>query len=188
MLSLYEKIKIRLIILFLLAALSFIGLFFIINYQLVSERAVKRADSRFELIQKNVGYFFKDIERSALTLKDSLYLLKNTEEIQCAVILKMEMMSFLDSVGLVLDDNKYYLFSRRANDKIVVYHQEQVNGPLVDESGGLFLPILTHRNDRGRWLQMTLKTAGIRHTIALIVRVKNVSLLRYVSTAKITIC
>ncbi|MBB2315757.1 hypothetical protein HEN04_017855, partial [Escherichia coli] len=47
MLSLYEKIKIRLIILFLLAALSFIGLFFIINYQLVSERAVKRADSRF---------------------------------------------------------------------------------------------------------------------------------------------
>ncbi|OWD02844.1 hypothetical protein A8F80_10350 [Escherichia coli] len=36
MLSLYEKIKIRLIILFLLAALSFIGLFFIINYQLVS--------------------------------------------------------------------------------------------------------------------------------------------------------
>ncbi|EER5850157.1 cyclic di-GMP phosphodiesterase YliE domain protein, partial [Escherichia coli] len=38
MLSLYEKI--RLIILFLLAALSFIGLFFIINYQLVSERAV----------------------------------------------------------------------------------------------------------------------------------------------------
>ncbi|MDT1442008.1 CHASE9 sensor domain-containing protein, partial [Escherichia coli] len=85
MLSLYEKIKIRLIILFLLAALSFIGLFFIINYQLVSERAVKRADSRFELIQKNVGYFFKDIERSALTLKDSLYLLKNTEEIQRAV-------------------------------------------------------------------------------------------------------
>ncbi|EJL6035677.1 CHASE9 sensor domain-containing protein, partial [Escherichia coli] len=133
MLSLYEKI--RLIILFLLAALSFIGLFFIINYQLVSERAVKRADSRFELIQKNVGYFFKDIERSALTLKDSLYLLKNTEEIQRAVILKMEMMPFLDSVGLVLDDNKYYLFSRRANDKIVVYHQEQVNGPLVDESG-----------------------------------------------------
>lgn len=119
MLSLYEKIKIRLIILFLLAALSFIGLFFIINYQLVSERAVKRADSRFELIQKNVGYFFKDIERSALTLKDSLYLLKNTEEIQRAVILKMEMMPFLDSVGLVLDDNKYYLFSRRANDKIV---------------------------------------------------------------------
>ena len=97
MLSLYEKIKIRLIILFLLAALSFIGLFFIINYQLVSERAVKRADSRFELIQKNVGYFFKDIERSALTLKDSLYLLKNTEEIQRAVILKMEMMPFLDS-------------------------------------------------------------------------------------------
>ncbi|ELP1683691.1 CHASE9 sensor domain-containing protein, partial [Shigella flexneri] len=101
MLSLYEKI--RLIILFLLAALSFIGLFFMINYQLVSERAVKRADSRFELIQKNVGYFFKDIERSALTLKDSLYLLKNTEEIQRAVILKMEMMPFLDSVGLVLD-------------------------------------------------------------------------------------
>ncbi|ELC0654343.1 CHASE9 sensor domain-containing protein, partial [Shigella flexneri] len=99
MLSLYEKI--RLIILFLLAALSFIGLFFMINYQLVSERAVKRADSRFELIQKNVGYFFKDIERSALTLKDSLYLLKNTEEIQRAVILKMEMMPFLDSVGLV---------------------------------------------------------------------------------------
>lgn len=94
-----------------MAALSFIGLFFIINYQLVSERAVKRADSRFELIQKNVGYFFKDIERSALTLKDSLYLLKNTEEIQRAVILKMEMMPFLDSVGLVLDDNKYYLFA-----------------------------------------------------------------------------
>lgn len=69
MLSLYEKIKIRLIILFLLAALSFIGLFFIINYQLVSERAVKRADSRFELIQKNVGYFFKDIERSGPDIK-----------------------------------------------------------------------------------------------------------------------
>lgn len=68
MLSLYEKIKIRLIILFLLAALSFIGLFFIINYQLVSERAVKRADSRFELIQKNVGYFFKDIELKGLTV------------------------------------------------------------------------------------------------------------------------
>ncbi len=61
-----------------------------------------------ELIQKNVGYFFKDIERSGLTLtlKDSLYLLKNTEEIQRAVIteeiqraviLKMEMMPFLDS-------------------------------------------------------------------------------------------
>ena len=83
MLSLYEKIKIRLIILFLLAALSFIGLFFIINYQLVSERAVKRADSRFELIQKNVGYFFKIIERSALTLKDSLYLLKNTGDSTC---------------------------------------------------------------------------------------------------------
>ncbi|WP_250561786.1 CHASE9 sensor domain-containing protein, partial [Escherichia coli] len=33
----------------------------------------------------------------------SLYLLKNTEEIQRAVILKMEMMPFLDSVGLVLD-------------------------------------------------------------------------------------
>ncbi|QJF89659.1 hypothetical protein HHJ55_16340 [Escherichia coli] len=28
------------------------------------------------LFRKNVGYFFKDIERSALTLKDSLYLLK----------------------------------------------------------------------------------------------------------------
>ncbi len=121
MLSLYEKIKIRLITLFLLAALSFIGLFFIINYQLVSERAVKRADSRFELIQKNVGYFFKDIERSALTLKDSLYLLKNTEGIQRAIIMKMEMMPFLRfSVGLVLDDNKYYLFSRRANDKIII--------------------------------------------------------------------
>ena len=49
-----------------------------------------------------------------------------------------------------------------------------------------YIPI--YRNDRGRWLQMTLTTAGIRHTIALIVRVKNVSLLRYVSTAKITIC
>ncbi len=61
-------------------------------------------------------------------------------------------------------------------DKIVVYHQEQVNGPLVDESGRVILPILTHRNDRGRWLQMTLTTAGTRHTIALIVRVKNVSL------------
>ena len=59
---------------------------------------------------------------------------------------------------------------------------------LSTSQGGLFLPILTHRNDRGLWLQMTLTTAGIRHTIALIVRVKNVSLLRYVSTAKITIC
>lgn len=135
MLSLYEKIKIRLIILFLLAALSFIGLFFIINYQFVAERAEKRADTRFELIQKNVGYFFKDIERSALTLKDSLYLLKNSEEIKRAVILKMEMMPFLDSVGLVMDDDKYYLFSRRANDKIIVYHQDKVNGPLVDEAG-----------------------------------------------------
>ncbi len=82
MLSLYEKIKIRLIILFLLAALSFIGLFFIINYQLVSERAVKRADSRFELIQKNVGYFFKDIEQTALTLKGLTVFIKNTGEIQ----------------------------------------------------------------------------------------------------------
>lgn len=43
---------------------------------------------------------------------------------------------------------------------------------LSTSQGGLFLPILTHRNDRGRWLQMTLTTAGIRHTIALIVRVK----------------
>ncbi|QTA25171.1 sensor domain-containing phosphodiesterase [Escherichia albertii] len=135
MLSLYEKIKIRLIILFLLATLSFIGLFFVINYQLVSDRAVKRADTRFELIQKNLGYFFKDIERSALTLKDSLYLLKNSEEIKRAVILKMEMMPFLDSVGMVLDDNKYYLFSRRTNNKILVYHQERVNGPLIDEAG-----------------------------------------------------
>ncbi len=75
MLSLYEKIKIRLIILFYWQHCHLL-VFFIINYQLVSERAVKRADSRFELIQKNVGYFFKDIERSALTLKDSLYLLK----------------------------------------------------------------------------------------------------------------
>lgn len=75
-------------------------------------------------------------------------------------------------MGLVLDDNKYYLFSRRANDKIVVYHQEEVNGPLVDESGRVILPILIHRNDHGRWLQMTLTTAGIRPTIALIVRVK----------------
>ncbi|EKI8157207.1 CHASE9 sensor domain-containing protein, partial [Escherichia coli] len=135
MLSLYEKIKIRLIILFLMAALSFIGFFFIINYQLVSERAVKRADSRFELIQKNIDYFFKDIERSALTIKDSLYLLKNTEEIKRAVMLKMEMMPFLDSVGLILDDNKYYLFSRRANDTIAAYHQEKVNGPLIDDAG-----------------------------------------------------
>lgn len=78
-----------------MAALSFIGFFFIINYQLVSERAVKRADSRFELIQKNIDFFFKDIERSALTIKDSLYLLKNTEEIKRAVMLKMEMMPFL---------------------------------------------------------------------------------------------
>src|SRR5699024_12496182 len=104
MLSLYEKINIRLIILFLLAALSVIGLFFIINYQLVSERAVKRADSRFELIQKNVGYFFKDIERSALTLKDSLYLLKYTDEIQRAVILKVEFIRILDLEVLLLDE------------------------------------------------------------------------------------
>lgn len=188
MLSLYEKIKIRLIILFLLAALSFIGLFFIINYQLVSERAVKRADSRFELIQKNVGYFFKDIERSALTLKDSLYLLKNSEEIKRAVILKMEMMPFLDSVGLVLDNNKYYLFSRRANDKIVVYHQEKVNGPLIDEAGRVIFSDLTRRNVRGLYPRMALTVAGIRHTIALIARVKNVFLLRYELTAKIVIC
>ena len=59
---------------------------------------------------------------------------------------------------------------------------------LSTSQGGLFLPILIHRNDHGRWLQMTLTTAGIRPTIALIVRVKNVSLLRYASTAKITIC
>ncbi|EFJ53532.1 hypothetical protein HMPREF9549_05130 [Escherichia coli MS 185-1] len=60
MLSLYEKIKIRLIILFLLAALSFIGLFFIINYQLVSERAVKRADSRFlNLFRKTLAISLK---------------------------------------------------------------------------------------------------------------------------------
>ncbi len=110
MLSLYEKIKIRLIILFLLAALSFIGLFFMINYQLVSERAVKRADSRFELIQKNVGYFFKDIERSALTLKDSLYLLKNTEEILTRRDLENGNDAIFRLGGTGTDDNKYYLF------------------------------------------------------------------------------
>ncbi len=43
---------------------------------------------------------------------------------------------------------------------------------LSTSQGGLFLPILIHRNDHGRWLQMTLTTAGIRPTIALIVRVK----------------
>ena len=59
---------------------------------------------------------------------------------------------------------------------------------LSTSQGGLFLPILIRRNDHGRWLQMTLTTAEIRPTIALIVRVKNVSLLRYASTAKITIC
>ncbi|XNM48672.1 CHASE9 sensor domain-containing protein [Escherichia coli] len=132
MLSLYEKI--RLIILFLSAHCHLLVFFFIINYQLVSERAVKCADSRFELIQKTLAISLK-ILNVGPDIKDSLYLLKNTEEIQRAVILKMEMMPILDSVGLVHDDNKYYLFSRRANDKIVVYHQEQVNGPLVDESG-----------------------------------------------------
>ncbi|WP_241353100.1 hypothetical protein, partial [Escherichia coli] len=50
MLSLYEKIKIRLIILFLLAALSLSALVVILNSQLVSARAVTRADSRFERI------------------------------------------------------------------------------------------------------------------------------------------
>lgn len=162
--------------------------FFIIDYQLVSERAVKRADSRFELIQKNVGYFFKDIERSALTLKDSLYLLKNTEEIQRAVILKMEMMPFLDSVGLVLDDNKYYLFSRRANDKIVVYHQEQVNGPLVDESGRV---IFADFNPSKRPWSMASDDSNNSWNPAYNCfdrPGKNVSLLRYTSTAKIMIC
>ncbi len=57
MLSLYRKDKDKADNFILLAALSFIGLFFIINYQLVSERAVKRADSRFELIQKKRWLF-----------------------------------------------------------------------------------------------------------------------------------
>ncbi|WP_264783580.1 CHASE9 sensor domain-containing protein, partial [Escherichia fergusonii] len=60
--SLYEKIKIRLIILFLLAALLFIGLFYVLNLELVSDRAIKNAENRFELIEKNIGYFFNDIE------------------------------------------------------------------------------------------------------------------------------
>lgn len=55
--SLYEKIKIRLIILFLLAALLFIGLFYVLNLELVSDRAIKNAENRFELIEKNIGYF-----------------------------------------------------------------------------------------------------------------------------------
>lgn len=81
-------------------------------------------------------------------------------------------MPFLDSVGLVLDNNKYYFFSRRANDKIVVYHQEKVNGPLIDEAGRVIFPILTRRNVRGLYPRMALTVAGIRHTIALIARVK----------------
>ncbi len=135
-----------------MAALSFIGLFFIINYQLVSERG-KRADSRFELIQKNVGYFFKDIERSALTLKDSLYLLKKYRGIQRAVILKMEMMPFLDSVGLVLLMIINISLSWRANDKIVVYHQEQINGPLSTSQGRVIFADFNPSKRLGRWLQ-----------------------------------
>lgn len=104
------------------------------------------------------------------------------------MILKMEMMPFLDSVGLVLDDNKYYLFSRRANDKIVVYHQEQVNGPLVDESGRVIFADFNPSKRPWSVASDDSNNSGIRHTIALIVRVKNVSLLRYTSTAKITIC
>ncbi len=46
----------------------------------------------------------------------------------------MEMMPFLSSVDWYLMIINI-ISSRRANDKIVVYHQEQVNGPLVDESG-----------------------------------------------------
>ena len=87
--SLYEKIKIRLIILFLLAALLFIGLFYVLNLELVSDRAIKNAENRFELIEKNIGYFFNDIERDALTLKDSLYMLRREDEIIRAALLKM---------------------------------------------------------------------------------------------------
>nr|WP_124056045.1 CHASE9 sensor domain-containing protein [Escherichia coli] len=82
--------------------------FFIINYQLVSERAVKRADSRFELIQKNVGYFFKDIERSALTLGLTVFIKNRGDSTRRDSENGND--AILDSVGLVLDDNKYYLF------------------------------------------------------------------------------
>ncbi len=47
---------------------------------------------------------------------------------------------------------------------------------LSTSQGGLFLPILTHRNDRGRWLQMTLNNSlESGNELLLIVRVKNVS-------------
>ncbi len=84
----------------------------------------KRAHSPSELIQKNVGYFFKDIERSA-RIKQLTVFIKKYRGDSTRRDSEMEMMPFLDSVGLVLDDNKYYLFSRRANDKIVVYHQNK---------------------------------------------------------------
>ncbi len=104
------------------------------------------------------------------------------------MILKMEMMPFLDSVGLVLDDNKYYLFSRRANDKIVVYHQEQVNGPLVDESGRV---IFADFNPAKRPWSVASDDSNNSWNPAYNCfdrPGKNVSLLRYASTAKITIC
>ncbi|CAQ88508.1 EAL domain-containing protein [Escherichia fergusonii] len=133
--SLYEKIKIRLIILFLLAALLFIGLFYVLNLELVSDRAIKNAENRFELIEKNIGYFFNDIERDALTLKDSLYMLRREDEIIRAALLKMESMPYLDTIGLVMDNGKYLLFTRGVNNKINVYHQNKINGPLVDQAG-----------------------------------------------------
>ncbi|MFG3825941.1 CHASE9 sensor domain-containing protein, partial [Escherichia coli] len=74
---------------------------------MVSDRAVKNAENRFELIEKNIGYFFNDTERDALTLKDSLYMLRKEDEIIRAVLLKMESMPYLDTIGLVLDNGKY---------------------------------------------------------------------------------
>ncbi len=98
MLSLYEKIKIRLIILFLLAALSFIGTFFIINYQLVSEHAVKRADSRFELIQKTLAISLK-ILNVGPDIKGLTVFIKKYRGDSTRRDSEMEMMPFLDSVG-----------------------------------------------------------------------------------------
>lgn len=58
---------------------------------------------------------------------------------------------------------------------------------LSTSQGGLFLPILTHRNDRGRWLNDSNNSWNPAYN-CFDRPGKNVSLLRYTSTAKITIC
>lgn len=104
------------------------------------------------------------------------------------MILKMEMMPFLDSVGLVLDDNKYYLFRGGRMIKSLFIIRNQVNGPLVDESGRV---IFADFNPSKRPWSMASDDSNNSWNPAYNCfdrPGKNVSLLRYTSTAKITIC